>query len=515
MADASLLVPEAVLTGGPSPELMAGAAVLVRGSTIAAVGPEAQLAAAAPQAERIALPGQLVMPGLVNAHQHGRGLTQIQLGYADDLLELWMNSKRRRAQIDPYPSALLASMNMIANGVTAAVHANTTNGWPDFAAELESFIGGYAATGLKVMIGVGMMDRAALVYPAADEAAFAQTVPQSLRHYASTGGKHYAGDAAATVALLHDLRRRHAANPRLSFAYAPAGPQWVSDGLYEAVAADAAANGVAIHMHGLESFAQATTLARLYPEGFLRRLERLGVLGPLTSIAHGVWLSADDVSVAVAHAITLVRNPGSNLRLRAGIAPLAHYLARGMTVAIGTDNTSLADDEDLLKELRLAARLARSPHWDDPPPPTPAQLVAMATANGWRVMGRGNDAGLIAAGAPADLIAVSLDRVRGAYLDPDMPLLYALLARAEGRDVRLTMVDGTVLYRDGHFPHLDPAQIERGAREAAARSREGASEAARRDVDEFLRLIERHYGPRAAPAASRPWRPLAEQVFPS
>jgi cytosine/adenosine deaminase-related metal-dependent hydrolase len=190
----------------------------------------------------------------------------------------------------------------------------------------------------------------------------------------------------------------------------------------------------------------------------------------------------------------VVRNPGCNLRLASGIAPMARYLAAGVRLAIGTDNHALADDEDLLAELRLAGVLAREPGWGAPPAPTTDDLLAMATVNGAVAAQWGGEIGRIAPGCLADLAAFSLKRTREPVLDPDTPLLDAFLARANGADVRLTMVGGRVLYRDGRF--ADPSLMEAAETAAVASARAGRRPADPENLGRSLRLHGRlcdHY----------------------
>jgi cytosine/adenosine deaminase-related metal-dependent hydrolase len=201
-------------------------------------------------------------------------------------------------------------------------------------------------------------------------------------------------------------------------------------------------------------------------------------------LAHGVHLSDADMVLAARRGVTLVTNPGSNRRLYNGTARLAAMLQKGLRVAIGSDNSAFNDDEDLLSELRLAGILARSPDWNAPPAPGAAELLAMATLAGAAAARFDGEIGRLAPGWRADLVAVSLARIRGAYLDPDMPLPDALVFRGRGHDVRLTMVDGRVCYRDGVFPHLDPDAIPTAAAETARAARRprdpGDVESARR-----------------------------------
>src|SRR5260221_6763433 len=144
-------------------------------------------------------------------------------------------------------------------------------------------------------------------------------------------------------------------HPRISFCYGPAGPQWVTDEMLAGLAHDAEKKGIGLHLHALESRAQSVTCERLFPGGTMRHLDRLGALSQRVSIAHGVWMTPTDIEVAAERGATVVRNPGSNLRLRNGVAPLREFLRHGLPGAIRTHHTALAGDEDLLGELRLAA----------------------------------------------------------------------------------------------------------------------------------------------------------------
>ena len=298
-------------------------------------------------------------------------------------------------------------------------------------------------------------------------------LPRELKEWLTRPGPPaYAGDGAATIALMNRLRIEYEGHPRIRLCYGPAGPQWVTDELWKCLAEDAGKSDLGLHLHALESPAQAAACAELYPDGVFRHLEALGAMTPRTVIAHGVWVDDADMEVIARTGATVVRNPGCNLRLRNGIAPLTRYLEHGVRVALGTDNAALADDEDLLKELRLAALLAREPDWNGRAPPTAGDLMAAVTVNGAVAAQVAADVGTLDAGMKADLIAVSLDRVRRPYLDPDMPIVDASLARATGADVRLTMVDGRVVYRDGRHALLDIEEVEREARETALAARQ-------------------------------------------
>ena len=492
MSETTILSPEVILRS-PAAPLLVGDALAVDETRVAAIGKLDTLRARWPDARVVPLPDCMVMAGLVNAHQHGRGLSQVQLGYHDDFLELWISSRRARGVLDPYPITKLAAANMLARGVTATVHANYTYGSGDYEAEVRASLRAYDEAGIRVTMCIGAMDRGSSVYPP-HEACFLEGLPADLRSWLSRPGINpYAGDAKGTIDLMDRLLIDYAGHPRIRFCYGPAGPQWVSDDLWTGLARDADRRGIGLHLHALESPAQAAAAEGLYPHGALTHLERLGAMTPRTVIAHGVWVSDRDLDVIARTGATVVHNPGSNLRLRNGIAPVARYLARGVRVAIGTDNAALADDEDLLKELRLAALLARNPNWRGDPPPSSSQLVAMSTTNGAVAAQIAPDVGTLEIGSKADLVAVSLKSARTPYLDADMPLIDAFLARATGMDAVLTMVDGRIVFRDGDFTSLDHAEIARGAAATALAARSPRRPEDSRRTEDLKQHLTSHY----------------------
>ncbi|MDK8871029.1 amidohydrolase family protein [Paracoccus sp. SSJ] len=468
--------------------LQSGAAVVVIDGLVHAIGPRAELRAHYPLARRLDLGGSLLLPGLINAHQHGRGLSQIQLGYPDDQLEPWIARRRGRGAPDTYALTRLAALRMLANGVTATLHANYSYASGDYEAELRAAIRAYADTGLRATIAVGYADRGALIYPPDDEAAFVSMLSAKARGLIRAGRPAYL-PLTETLDLMARLCAEYAGHPTLSFAYGPAGPQWVSDEAWRVLAGDAARRGLGLHFHLLESPAQAACARQLYPSGVLAHLERLGVFQAAASAAHFVHATERDIADAARLGIAIVTNPGSNMRLGNGPPPLDALHRAGVCIAIGSDNCTLQDDEDLLAELRLADALTRRGRTDDVM--GGMWMLDAATGAGTQAAFL-NGTGAIAPGMKADLIALDLDPTQGAFLDPDMGLLDVTMARAKGRDVTLTMVAGRILYHKAKFPGADLAQARRAACRTAyaARSAGPDTQAAAEEIAEALR---RHY----------------------
>lgn len=481
-----LLEADYVLRNAASP-VIAGGAVAVLDGRIVACGPAADLRGMHPAAEIVSLGHALLMPGLVNAHQHGRGLSQIQLGFPDDRLEPWIARRRGRGVPDVYALTRLAAVRMIENGVTATLHANYSYGSGDYEAELRAAIRAYDDSGLRATICIGYADRGGLVYPPTDEKLFVATLPAGVQALIGAAKPGYL-QLDETIGLMRRLRADYAAHPRLTFAYGPAGPQWVSDEAWRALAADAEASGVGMHFHLLETPAQAACSRALYPEGVLARLEALGIFKTRASAAHFVHATPGDIGDAARLGLTIVVNPGSNMRLGNGPPPIAALMDAGIGIALGTDNCALDDNEDYLSELRLGRLLGR------PAAAAPAvqlrTVLAAATERGAKAAFL-DGTGRIQEGLKADLVAIDLSAAEGGYLDPGVEILEAILARATGRDVVMTMVDGRILYRNGALLGADVEAIRAKAMRSAAQTRLDAE--TRKRTANLSEALRQHY----------------------
>src|SRR5260370_22767041 len=109
-----------------------------------------------------------------------------------------------------------------------------------------------------------------------------------------------------------------------------------------------------IHANLLESPAQRDDLDAWLGGSVVDWLDRLGFLGPAASFAHGVWLRPAEMSLLAERGATVVHNPGSNLRVRNGIAPVMAMREAGVPVALGTDDMTTNDNHDLHAEARPA-----------------------------------------------------------------------------------------------------------------------------------------------------------------
>lgn len=180
----------------------------------------------------------------------------------------------------------------------------------------------------------------------------------------------------------------------------------------------------------------------------------LGVFGRPTTVAHAVWVEAEDMRIMAEQSVTVAHNPISNLKLASGIAPVPEMLKAGVNVALGTDGTASNNNLNLWEEMRLMALLHKGAGYD-PTLITPKEALAAATVNGARAQGRQN-CGSIAVGQRADLMLVDIDRP---HMQPCYDMLNNLVFAAQGSDVVLTMVDGRILYRNGEYQTIDIERV--------------------------------------------------------
>lgn len=189
----------------------------------------------------------------------------------------------------------------------------------------------------------------------------------------------------------------------------------------------------------------------------------LGIFDTPTSAAHCVWLSDEDIAILAEKGVTAVHNPVSNLKLGSGVMRLRKLLDAGVNVALGTDGVASNNRLDVLREMQTAAVLHKGIS-RDPACLVASELLPLATENGARAQGR-TDCGRLEVGARADLTLIDRNAVHNIPSYDD----HAMLAySAESADVRLTMVDGRILYRNGEYTSIDEERLRFESREVFA-----------------------------------------------
>ncbi len=456
-----LVTADHILTGfdaGGSPRILADAALLIDGDTIAAIGPADTLARAHPGATRIGGRGRVVIPGLVNAHHHV-GLTPFQMGARDQPLELWFPERLAMRDVDPRLDTLFSAFEMVASGVTTVqhLHSRAPGDTGAVLARAEAILGAYADLGMRVSYSFALRDQNRMIYVADED--FIALLPPDLRAPVAAYFAAFALPLSDQIAVFHALRTRWGEGPLTAIQIAPSNLHWLSDVALESAAEMAALTGAPLHMHLLETPYQQEYARRRTGGSAVAFVDRFGLLTPAMTIGHGVWMTPDDLALMAERGACLCHNCSSNLRLKSGTLDLNAVLAAGIPTALGIDEAGINDDRDMLQEMRLALTLHR-PAGHDAPSPSAAQVLRMATEHGAATTPFGDRIGRLAPGTLADLVLLDWPRVTWPWQDAAMPLVDVLVRRAKAGAVETVIVGGRPIYHEGTFTRLDRQSVE-------------------------------------------------------
>jgi cytosine/adenosine deaminase-related metal-dependent hydrolase len=443
-------------------------------------------------------PSHMVVPGFVNAHHHGRGLSAGQLGVHDGPLETWLLDFFAMPPLDVYADTLHANLKMIRSGITTVLHSAYAREWGRLEEETEAALRAYRDCGLRVSYAVGFEDCMSLTYWQDD--AFLTTVPAEL---AADARRLFCPAGATAVERYLDyvdvLEQKQHGNPQIRILFGPTWHPWCSPDFLKKVAAHAGTGSTGIHIHALESPLEAERSRRHYGEELSAFFQRANLTGTSNSLAHGTHMSPEDIARCAETGTSVCHNPSSNLRLRNGVAPIAAMLKAGVNVALGMDSWSLAGAENLCQEARLALALQQgniATRFETAPDAFDA--LRMMTCNGGAPTGFGNAVGRLEPGAFADAVLFDFDRLIWPYLAPDVHPVEALIAFAEPHCIDHVVCAGIPILKAGAFTVVDERRVGEAVAEVARRGPSTDFVAFRRCVDELQPYLVAFYG--AAPA---------------
>ncbi|HZP28305.1 MAG TPA: amidohydrolase [Acidimicrobiia bacterium] len=351
--------------------------------------------------------GLALVPGLVNGHGHA-AMTLFR-GYAGDLpLMEWLQTKIWPAEArldddDVYWGTRLACLEMIRSG--------TVRFW-DMYWRPVAVARAVEDSGLRAAVGMPLIDG---------------LDPEQ--------GKKMCAEAARALDELAGC------SDRITPSLTPHGIYTVSEPSLHWVAQEAAARGLPVHIHFLETEDEVTGCVARTGEQPAAYLDRIGLLNPHVVLAHGCYLDDGAFALVAERGATVVTNPVSNLKLAVGrIFPLAKARAAGVAVGLGTDGAASNNGLDLLQDVKFLALVQK--HAERDPAACPAS-DAWAIATGAWAPALGGTKG-IAVGEPADFLLVCADAPE---LEPGH-LVDNLVYAASGAVVDTTVVAGRVLMRN-------------------------------------------------------------------
>ncbi len=378
--------------------------VWVDGSSIVYVGPAKE---DMPTFQRqIDLKGDLLMPGFKDAHTHTAMV--FLRSYADDLpLQDWLYNKvfPHEAKLTPeavYQFTRLGIMEYLSSGITASFDMYYHN---------EAYAKANVDCGFRTVICSAMNDF----------------------------------DADPTN-IEREYLRFNSYNELVSYKLGIHAEYTTGLERMEYMASLAEKYQAPCYMHCCETKAEV--------EGCLERhgltppqlLDRMGLFRYGGGGFHCVWMSGEDIELFARKGIYAVTNPASNVKLASGIAPVDKLLDAGVPMAIGTDGAASNNALDMFREMYLASCMQKLSLWDAAAGKA-EDILTMACVGGARAMGL-DDCDDIAVGKKADLCVIDLQRPN---MQPVLNIPKNLVYAGSKENVRLTMINGRILYESGKF----------------------------------------------------------------
>ncbi len=381
--------------------------------------------------------GDVLMPGFKNAHAHS-GMTVLRSAADDQPLSEWLTRQifPREAKLKPQDIALLtklAVMEYVSGGITAVFDMYLS---PDETADA------FIETGMRC-VQCGTVNN------------FTHSVSQLEDFYLRLNEKH----------------------PLMGYRLGFHAEYTTEPGILEKIAGLARKYRAPVYMHLSETEKEVADCRKRYGMSPVAFLHSLGMFEYGGAGFHCVHVSEEDMDILAGQHVGVVTNPASNMKLVSGIAPIRAFVGRGIRVAVGTDGPASNNGLSMFREMYLLSVTAKLRE-QDAAAVSPMQILRMATRNGAEVMGL-NDCRFLQEGCKADLIRIDMSQpemrplnglrfAAGSGKRRFLPERFAanLIYSGSRRDVRMTMVDGKILYEDGRYHlNLEPdelyGQIER------------------------------------------------------
>ena len=444
-------------------------------------------------------PEYLVIPGLVNAHHHGRGVSTLQMGTCDDSLETWILAGWGRRPYDHYLMTLYTALQMLESGTTTVMYNHPQTPVETLDADISEVLRGFSDAGMRVAFSVYFRNQNRVVYT--DDQIFLSGLPPDLADFT----RQYLSLTNMTdddyFALFERTHQQYGSDPsgKVRVLLSPSNVQWNSDDFLQRTKQYASNYKTGVHMHLVESFYQREYGLQRWGKTPVAHLQDLEFLGPELSCAHAVWLMQEDIHLLADSQTSISHNPSSNLRLKNGVAPVNRLLKQGVNVALGTDSTAINDDDDMLQEMRLATKLHREPGIGAPALST-HQSLKMATINAALPTCFQDEIGALEKGRRADMSLIRLSGMEVPYVEPDVSIFDKLLYRGKVRDVAMVIIDWEVVMRDGQSTRVSREDVQKQLAEQFSRPLDPQTLEARQKVRQLLPYVEQFY---------QTWRPNA------
>lgn len=373
---------------------------------------------------------KVAMPGLVNAHTHIS--MSLLRNYADDVpLYEWLTQKiwpveANLTEEDVYWGAMLSIAEMIQSGITC---------FSDMYFFMEEVGKAAEETGIRGVLSRGTIEEES-------EALNKEKLDYTKNLYKNWNGK---------------------ADGRIKVMVAPHAPYTCSPAYLEKIIDLAKELGAGIHIHLSETKKEVEDSFEQYKKSPIKHVYDLGLFEIPTLAAHCVHVSDEDIEILSANGVSVVNNPGSNLKLASGFAPVEKMINRGVNVALGTDGSSSNNNLNMFEEMNLAAVINKAVNESAVSIPA-ITAIEMATSNGAKALNWEDEIGSIEVGKKADLILVDMNKP---HLYPRHNVVSALAYSCQASDVETVIVDGKVLMEKYELKTIDIEKVMYNAEKVA------------------------------------------------
>ncbi|MFC4546703.1 amidohydrolase [Paenactinomyces guangxiensis] len=366
--------------------------------------------------------GKAILPGFINTHCHAA--MSLLRGYADDLpLKKWLEEEMwpleaRFTQRQVHAGTSLSVLEMIKSGTTCFLdmydHMDTVG---EVVTEA-----GIRACLCRGVIGFG-----------SDE----------LR-------EHKFKEAVQFATEWHGQ-----ANGRITTMLSPHAPYTCSPEYIRQFVEKAAELNLPLHTHMSETAAEVQQNVDDYGVRPVEHLRRLGFFDLPSLVAHAVHLTDEEIDILFEYDVKIAHNPGSNLKLGSGVAPIPKMIQKGIRPSLATDGAASNNNLDLLEEIHLAALIHKGVNED--PEAVPAQTaLRMGTIYGAESLFLEGQIGTLETGKKADFITIDLT---GPHMQPLHDVISHIVYSASRSDVIDVYIDGKPIMRNRECLTLDEEKI--------------------------------------------------------
>jgi cytosine/adenosine deaminase-related metal-dependent hydrolase len=408
-------------------------AVAIKADKIVAVGQASDIARQFKAATQIDAQGGLIMPGLIDAHNHpGQYLSK---GIGDDVGILqWLYERvypyeAHCDEDDVYLSSLGNFVEMILNGTTCFCDPG---GYHE-----HSLARAAKDIGIRGILSRSTRDLHSSSYPLPDN--LRETTEQAIERGTRLVEQYKDGDV-------------------LRAWYSLRVPYNVSDELCVAVRDLAERHGVAVHSHVCAQDGENEMSVERWGVRVLERLRQLDMLRPNLYLVHMGWVTDEEIGWLAENDVKVAHCPSASMHgaygnISRGTFPKMHRA--GVNISLGSDSVTAGRTLDMFRVMYLAA-CAHKDATLDPHAFGAHAALEMATIKGARAILWDDAIGSLEAGKKADLIVVD---TRAPCWHPMGDPVRTLVYSGGGDSVRTVLVNGRVIMRDRVFPGIDMAWL--------------------------------------------------------